>query len=754
MNEPSFREDFRRSLRPLARLIGAVPVPSMSLPGILGTYLLPEDDADFTTAYKIVPSIQFAIEFYQSVIAGTPLRFYAGVGDARKEIERAPGNIVELWQTANSEDTGFDLIEQLVGSLETHGKAFLFKDYLGTSTVRQFWMLFPPDVRPVPAKVGRGVVEYEVRSGNSIVRVPRQQIVHFKRYDPDFGYNGLSRLSSLRLAYETQRDAARFHREFFRRGGTVAGHYSTEQSLDDDDIERLKKDVEQRYQGPENAWKPVVLPRKLQYVRAGLTFDEMQFVESEKITTTQVLRLFKIHPILACENVSAGLNSDVASTAMMIALRFGIMPACQRIVSTLNERLLASGEFGRDVSCEFDFSKDPVLVEAWLKNAEAWTKATGAPVASRAQARERLELDEEGDPESLHELLVPISLMTESERGEEPEVPPTTSPLPPAAPPAEGEEEEPETEARNPAKGSRPQARMSRDAIRRRNERLLRLSERRVRAEALRIFRTQRTRVVAAIEAQGEEKAGEPRSVSRVYDVEAILANLEDPGDRRRVRRLIRAIVEDAGEKALADLALDVAFALTDREIVEWIESKAAKFVSNINETTRERLREAIAEASTDGGTLGEIVSAVDEVFAGRRGNAETIARTETAPAFNYGATAAWKQSGVVGTKVWLTAGDEAVREAHAAAEGQEVPLDADFSVGGESLAFPGDPGGSVGNIANCRCTCAPGAIATGETAEVAVPAAIRARLGGGAGLAKRNGDGRLLTVEEFLAGR
>lgn len=752
MSNTTFRDDFRRSLRPIARLFGAVPVPNLSLPGILGTYLLPEDDADFTTAYKIVPTIQFAIEFYQTVIAGTPLRFYVGRGDARKEIERAPGNIVEVWQNANTEDTGFDLIEQLVGSLETHGKAYLFKDYLGSSTVQQFWMLYPPDVRPVPARVGRGIVEYEVRNGNSIVRVPRQQIVHFKRYDPDFGYNGLSRLSSLRLSYETQRDAARFHREFFRRGGTVAGHYSTEQSLDDDDIERLKKDVEQRYQGPENAWKPVVLPRKLQFVRAGLTFAEMQFVESEKLTTTQVLRLFKIHPILASENVSAGLNSDVASTAMMIALRFGIFPACQRIVATLNERLLASGEFGRDVTCDFDFSKDPVLVEAWLKNAAAWTNATGAPVASRAQARERLELDEEDDPESLRELLVPISLMTESERGEEPAVPPATSPAPPAPSPAEDDGGAPESEGgKSPDRGSPSQARTSRDAIRRRNDRLLKVSERRVRAEALRIFRGQRARIVAAVEAQGEAKTGEPRSVSRVYDLDAILADLDDPNDRKRVKRLIRAIVEDSGAMAIADLALDVAFDMTDREIAQWIEEKGARFVTAINETTRDRLRSAIAEASTDGGTLGEIVSAVDGVFAGRRGNAETIARTETAPAFNFGATEAWKQSGVVGTKVWLTAGDEAVREAHAAAEGQEVPLDADFSVGGESLSFPGDPQGSVGNIANCRCTCAPGTIAGVEEA-APLPKALADRLAGG--FAKRNGDGRLLTVEEFLAGR
>ncbi|MEU0770655.1 hypothetical protein [Streptomyces albogriseolus] len=48
---------------------------------------------------------------------------------------------------------------------------------------------------------------------------------------------------------------------------------------------------------------------------------------------------------------------------------------------------------------------------------------------------------------------------------------------------------------------------------------------------------------------------------------------------------------------------------------------------------------------------------------------------------------------------------DENVRLAHREADGQEVPLDAPFIVGGESLRYPGDPSGSPGNVINCRCS-------------------------------------------------
>lgn len=55
-------------------------------------------------------------------------------------------------------------------------------------------------------------------------------------------------------------------------------------------------------------------------------------------------------------------------------------------------------------------------------------------------------------------------------------------------------------------------------------------------------------------------------------------------------------------------------------------------------------------------------------------------------------------------SKTWVTQGDERVRDWHEDADGQEVPVDQPFDVGGESLMYPGDPDGSPGNVINCRC--------------------------------------------------
>ena len=59
------------------------------------------------------------------------------------------------------------------------------------------------------------------------------------------------------------------------------------------------------------------------------------------------------------------------------------------------------------------------------------------------------------------------------------------------------------------------------------------------------------------------------------------------------------------------------------------------------------------------------------------------------------------------GTKRWDVVGDQLMRDHHADASGQTVPLDDAFSVGGEKLMHPGDPdlGASASNLVNCRCS-------------------------------------------------
>lgn len=89
----------------------------------------------------------------------------------------------------------------------------------------------------------------------------------------------------------------------------------------------------------------------------------------------------------------------------------------------------------------------------------------------------------------------------------------------------------------------------------------------------------------------------------------------------------------------------------------------------------------------------------------------EVIARTESLNALRSGQTEAIMQSVDQGeleeefaTKTWQDTGDGRTRVEHSIADGQTVPIDQPFIVGGERLMYPGDPNGSAANTIQCRC--------------------------------------------------
>lgn len=59
--------------------------------------------------------------------------------------------------------------------------------------------------------------------------------------------------------------------------------------------------------------------------------------------------------------------------------------------------------------------------------------------------------------------------------------------------------------------------------------------------------------------------------------------------------------------------------------------------------------------------------------------------------------------------KIWLTQGDDRVRDSHAEAYGQKVGITEDFTVGGYTLRYPGDRRAPISEWINCRCVVVEG---------------------------------------------
>ncbi|MDE7399179.1 MAG: hypothetical protein K2N06_06590 [Oscillospiraceae bacterium] len=85
--------------------------------------------------------------------------------------------------------------------------------------------------------------------------------------------------------------------------------------------------------------------------------------------------------------------------------------------------------------------------------------------------------------------------------------------------------------------------------------------------------------------------------------------------------------------------------------------------------------------------------------------HAAAVTRTEVNAVCNLAAMDATYRQGKR-FKTWKTFGDSRVRPSHKAVDGQRMPLDMPFTVGGYEMMFPNDSslGAPAGEVVNCRC--------------------------------------------------
>lgn len=136
------------------------------------------------------------------------------------------------------------------------------------------------------------------------------------------------------------------------------------------------------------------------------------------------------------------------------------------------------------------------------------------------------------------------------------------------------------------------------------------------------------------------------------------------------------------------------------------------KAVYPITETTRKQILKVVSQGFEQGLGEDEIVKLVTSSEY-TRWHAALVVRTESVRAANAGAELYAQESPLLYDKQWISAKDDRVRRPpkskfdHWDMDGQVVPGERPFFVGGEDLQYPADANGSAGNVCNCRCTAA-----------------------------------------------
>jgi hypothetical protein len=168
-------------------------------------------------------------------------------------------------------------------------------------------------------------------------------------------------------------------------------------------------------------------------------------------------------------------------------------------------------------------------------------------------------------------------------------------------------------------------------------------------------------------------------------------------------------IRRQAGQKAMTK---NVSADTWIKIITAYLLDQGAEHVTGIDATTVKAIAKVMVTGLQEGWSIPQIAASLtqDHPFLDFA-RATLIARTEVIGASNWGSLQGARRMGSPSIrKYWIPTLDGNTRDDHVEAgivynDNNTIALDDSFTVGGEELDFPGDPGASAGNICNCRCT-------------------------------------------------
>jgi hypothetical protein len=134
----------------------------------------------------------------------------------------------------------------------------------------------------------------------------------------------------------------------------------------------------------------------------------------------------------------------------------------------------------------------------------------------------------------------------------------------------------------------------------------------------------------------------------------------------------------------------------------------SARRVSDVTETTREKVRRVLADS--EGLPISERATYIEDTLddpAFNRNRALMIARTETTTAANYGASLGNEDADYDTNKQWIAVMDSNTRPDHADADGQVVANTDNFEIGSYLAQYPGAITLPASEVVNCRCAVA-----------------------------------------------
>lgn len=548
------------------------------------------------------------------------------------------------------------------------------------------------------------------------------EVIHARNVNPYNYWRGLSPLTVASVAAQSDYAAGKFMQGLMMNNADTGIILESDHPLSKEQLDQALAQLKERKRKAGTPDRPMALSG-LRVAKPTISNVDMEFLNNRKWSREEIFSIWQVPPSVAGftdgkKELGGGGGVGIA-TEKLTFIEQTITPKCRRYESALAPIVKT---FGDDLIGWFDIDGLPVMQEARRARAETATKyfAMGVPFKDI-----NLSFDLGFPDHPWHAKgYLPFSVQ---EAGAE------EAPLP-----AEGVEDESEKEKdekSNPFARmlkllqpapvvSKPKSElpdsffpaccchggeMTEQRGRSKQEIALWKEHAAKRKVVIKQFEAKFNKVLFEARAETLRKIEEKYAPRVGASVKAAAADLTFDktsfGDKlwAAMRQVAAQALDTAGKELLAEVGKDDPWKFPPQEALEFLAKRENK-MRDVSEGVWNRINAQIAEGITDGDSIADMAKRIKGEFNDiSDGRARVIASTETSAAYGASRQKAMEDVGI-GYKKWLTSGLANVRSAHADANGQIVPVNEPFFVGGESLNNPGDESGSPENVINCHC--------------------------------------------------
>jgi HK97 family phage portal protein len=309
--------------------------------------------------------------------------------------------ILKLLKRPNPGQGGAEFFSNIISSKLLFGNSYILAVASSDDPVKELYILDHDKVSLI--NNANVITGYKYNNGSNKEKIYRidfsskqSQILHLKNYNPTNNIIGLSCLTPAKNSIDLHDKASRWNNSLLENGARPSGALVVKDGnyLNDEQFERLKEQLHEKYTGSKASGRPMLLEGGLSWQEMSISPKDMDFIESKNCAAREIALAFGVPPqLLGIAGDNTYSNMQEARLALWEET---IIPLLDYISDAMSNWL--SYWYEQEIILDFDLDAISALTQ---RRENLWSKVATANFMTLNEKRKQVGLKSMQDGDKL-----------------------------------------------------------------------------------------------------------------------------------------------------------------------------------------------------------------------------------------------------------------------------------------------------------------------------------------------------------------